>query len=130
MLKGFPCKVSDTAVSKPGKHGAAKIHVTGVDIFTGKKVDDIFSTGGTAWAPVVTKLEYEVADIDEDGFVSLLDGRNELMTGYKLPVADDEREMLTKCWDEFHDNQQVFFTLISAKGQSKFIACRTKGANE
>lgn len=56
MLKGFPCKVVDTAVSKPGKHGSAKIHVTGIDIFTNKKIDDIFSTAGTAWSPVVTKV--------------------------------------------------------------------------
>ena len=58
MLKGNPCRVIDTAISKPGKHGSAKIHVTGVDLFTNKKIDDIFSTAGTAWMPIVKKTEY------------------------------------------------------------------------
>lgn len=55
MLKGNPCKVLETAVSKPGKHGSAKLHAVGVDIFTDKKYDDIFGTSSTAWAPIVEK---------------------------------------------------------------------------
>jgi translation initiation factor 5A len=55
MLKGNPCKVIETAISKPGKHGSAKIHVLGMDIFTNKKIDDIFSTAETAWTPNVKK---------------------------------------------------------------------------
>lgn len=74
MLKGNPCKVIDTAISKPGKHGSAKILVTGTDIFSGKKYEEIFSTSQTVWAPIVGKVEYEVADISEDDdFVSLIE---------------------------------------------------------
>ncbi len=126
MLKGFPCKVLETAVSKPGKHGSAKIHVTGIDLFTNKKIDDIFSTAGTAWSPVVTKVEYEVADINTDGFVSLIEKDNTLKENIKLPADQDLREMLGKCWEENNNDCQVYFTLIAACGQYKFIACRTK----
>jgi translation initiation factor 5A len=41
LLKGFPCKIVDMSTSKTGKHGHAKISITGVDIFTGKKYEDI-----------------------------------------------------------------------------------------
>lgn len=99
MLKGNPCKVIEIAVSKPGKHGSAKIHVTGIDIFTNKKIDDIFSTAGTAWAPNVTKVEYEVADISDDGFVSLIEKDNTLKEDIKLPADAEINEMLQKCWD-------------------------------
>lgn len=41
LLKGFPCKIVDMSTSKTGKHGHAKVNITGVDIFTGKKYEDI-----------------------------------------------------------------------------------------
>ena len=41
MLKGFPCKVVETAVAHPGKHGHSKIHFVGLNVFTGRKYEDI-----------------------------------------------------------------------------------------
>jgi translation initiation factor 5A len=38
--------------------------------------------------PNVTKVEYEVADIDEDGFVSLILEDGSLKEDLKLPVGD------------------------------------------
>lgn len=78
MIKGHPCRVIDTAISKPGKHGTAKIHVTGVNLFSNRKVDDIFSTAQTVWSPIVTKTEYEVVDIQSDDFVIVLKEDNTL----------------------------------------------------
>lgn len=72
MLKGFPCKVSDYSTAKPGKHGSAKASIVGNDIFTGKKYEDSMPTASTVMVPTVNKIDYEVADIAEDGFVSLI----------------------------------------------------------
>ncbi len=41
MLKGHPCKISEISVSKTGKHGHAKCAITGIQIFTGKKYEDM-----------------------------------------------------------------------------------------
>lgn len=41
MLKQFPCKIVETAIAQPGKHGHSKIHFIGLDIFTGKKHEEI-----------------------------------------------------------------------------------------
>ena len=38
VLKGNPCKIVDMSTSKTGKHGHAKIHLVGIDIFTGKLI--------------------------------------------------------------------------------------------
>ena len=38
FLKEKPCKIIDITTSKTGKHGHAKANITGIDIFTGKKV--------------------------------------------------------------------------------------------
>lgn len=38
MLKGRPCKIVEMSTSKTGKHGHAKVHMVGIDIFNGKKL--------------------------------------------------------------------------------------------
>jgi len=88
MLKGFPCKVSDYSTAKPGKHGSAKASIVGIDIFTGKKYEDSMPTSSTVYVPTVNKLEFEVADIAEDGFVSLIMDDGSLKEDLKLPTEE------------------------------------------
>lgn len=118
--------MTDTATSKPGKHGSAKIHITGTDLFTGKKYDDIFYTGANIWVPNVGRTEYEVADISDDGFVSLLEKDGSLKEDIKLPADAELAAGLKKCWEENNNNAQVYFTMITACGNSKFISFRIK----
>ena len=54
MIKGRPCKVLAVKDISNGKHGAAKHHVTGTDLFTGDKRECIV-TGHKAPAPFVKK---------------------------------------------------------------------------
>lgn len=89
MLKGFPCKVIDYSTAKPGKHGSAKASIVGVDIFTNKKYEDSCPTSANVMIPTVNKFEFEVADIAEDGFVSLIRDDGSLKEDLKLPVDED-----------------------------------------
>ncbi len=41
VIKGRPCKIVDMSTSKTGKHGHAKVHLVAIDIFTGKKLEDL-----------------------------------------------------------------------------------------
>merc|ERR1739845_15741 len=41
IIKGRPCKVVDCSTSKTGKHGSAKVHFTAIDIFSGKKYEEM-----------------------------------------------------------------------------------------
>ncbi len=77
MIKGNPCKVSDVTSSKTGKHGHAKCHFVAIDIFTGKKMEDLVPAGHTTSVPTVKKEEYQCIDVDEDDFVTLLTGDGE-----------------------------------------------------
>merc|ERR1740117_930000 len=75
MMKDvFPCKVTAFATAKPGKHGSAKAMVTAKDIFTDKQYEETFGTGDMIPAPIVTKQEYQLLDLDEDeGNLTLMD---------------------------------------------------------
>lgn len=91
MLKGFPCKVTEYSTAKPGKHGSSKATIVGNDIFTNKKYEDTCPTAATVRIPIVTKVEYEVADIDEESFfVSYIQEDGTINSTIKLPVDDEE----------------------------------------
>merc|ERR1719263_1831831 len=73
MIKGNPCKCVEVSTSKTGKHGHAKAHIVALDIFTGKKMEDLCPTSHNMSQPVVTKTEMQVLSADFDsGEVSLL----------------------------------------------------------
>merc|ERR1711988_946927 len=73
MIKGHPCKVAEISTSKTGKHGHAKAHIVALDIFTGKKYEDLCPTSHNLEVPFVKRTEYQLLAADPDeGNVSLL----------------------------------------------------------
>jgi translation initiation factor 5A len=87
VMKGDkPCKVSAVSTSKTGKHGHAKCNFTAIDIFTGKKHEDIIPSTHTAQVPNVVRCEYDLVDITDDGFVCLMDESGNSKDDIKLPI--------------------------------------------
>jgi translation initiation factor 5A len=119
MIKGKPCKVLNISVSKTGKHGHAKCNFTAVDIFTGKKLEDMIpSTHGTM-VPIVNKTEWEVIDIDGDELTLMDEGGNQ-KTDLNLPafpetLADEIRD----AWSG--GENQVMVTVQAAVGIEQVI---------
>ena len=87
MIKERPCKVSEVTSSKTGKHGHAKCHFVAIDIFTGKKMEDLVPAGHTTSVPFVKKDELQCIDVDEDGFVTLLTADGDTRPDLKIPDA-------------------------------------------
>jgi translation initiation factor 5A len=85
MIKQRPCKVSDVSTSKTGKHGHAKCHFVAIDIFTGKKMEDLVPASHTTSVPFVKKEEYQCLDADEDGFVTVMTAGGDTRADLKLP---------------------------------------------
>lgn len=60
VIKGRPCKIVDMSTSKTGKHGHAKVHLVAIDIFTGKKLEDLSPSTHNMDVPNVTRKEYQL----------------------------------------------------------------------
>lgn len=87
-LKDKPCKAGAISISKTGKHGHAKARIEGIDIFTGKKYIDLTPTSHTCYRPRVEQLSYTLADIDEDGGLSVMTDEGEMREDLDLPGED------------------------------------------
>ena len=48
-----PCKIQSIAISKPGKHGAAKARIDVVGLFDGQKRSVVSPTSAPIYAPIV-----------------------------------------------------------------------------
>ena len=60
VIKQRPCKIVEMSTSKTGKHGHAKVHLVAIDIFTGKKLEDLCPSTHNMDVPNVVRKEYQL----------------------------------------------------------------------
>ncbi|CAG8482072.1 8990_t:CDS:2 [Paraglomus brasilianum] len=117
VLKGRPCKIVEMSTSKTGKHGHAKVHLVGLDIFTGKKLEDISPSTHNMDVPNVTRTEYSLLNID-DGFLSLMNSDGSTKDDVRLP----EGELGEKINADFDEGKELLITIITAMGEESAIS--------
>jgi len=119
MIKGRPCKIVEMSTSKTGKHGHAKVHMVALDIFTGKKLEDICPSTHNMEVPNVTRKDYQWVDLD-DSYCSLMDDGGETKEDLKLPDDDIGAEIQKK-----HEAGETFLvTVLSAVGEEKIVGTK------
>ncbi|KAH0462725.1 hypothetical protein IEQ34_010300 [Dendrobium chrysotoxum] len=101
VIKGRPCKVVEVSTSKTGKHGHAKCHFVAIDIFNNKKLEDIVPSSHNCDVPHVNRTDYQLIDISNDGFVSLLTESGETKDDLRLPTDENLLKQVNSKSDSF-----------------------------
>ena len=63
VLDNAACKVVDMQVSRPGKHGHAKVRLTGVGILDGKKREVVMPGHDNIEVPIIEKRTAQVLSV-------------------------------------------------------------------
>jgi len=122
MLKNRPCKIMEMSTSKTGKHGHAKVHLVGIDIFTSKKYEDLCPSTHNIDVPNVNRSDFQLLDISDDGFVSLMDDKGDTRDDLRVPA---DEELAKKMREELDKSEgSVIITVLSAVGEEAIIACK------
>ncbi|CAR28487.1 hypothetical protein ZYGR_0S01180 [Zygosaccharomyces rouxii] len=117
VIKGRPCKIVDMSTSKTGKHGHAKVHLVALDIFTGKKLEDLSPSTHNMEVPFVKRSEYQLLDID-DGYLSLMTMDGETKDDVRLP----DGELGDALQSSFDEGKDLNVTIITAMGEECAIS--------
>uniref|UniRef100_UPI0037E97AAA eukaryotic translation initiation factor 5A-1-like n=1 Tax=Semicossyphus pulcher TaxID=241346 RepID=UPI0037E97AAA len=119
MLKGRPCKIVEMSTSKTGKHGHAKVHLVGIDLFTQKKLEDICPSTHNMDVPRVTRKDYMVIGI-ADGFLALLDDNGETREDLKVPDNELGKEIEKK----FEKEDQIMVSVLKALDEEDVVTLK------
>ncbi|XP_047488766.1 eukaryotic translation initiation factor 5A-1-like isoform X1 [Penaeus chinensis] len=120
VIKGRACKIVEMSTSKTGKHGHAKVHLIGIDLFTGKKYEDICPSTHNMDVPVVKRADYQLIDISDDGYLSLMKDTGELRDDIRLPDGDLGSDIKNK----FENNEDLLLTVLAAMEEEMVVATK------
>jgi len=120
MLKARPCKIVEMSTSKTGKHGHAKVHLVGIDIFNNKKYEDICPSTHNMDVPFVKREDYQLVDISDDGYLSLMSDGGDVRDDLKVPEGD----IGTKLRQEQENGNDILCTVLKACGEECVIAIK------
>jgi len=92
ILEGAACKVSDMSVSRPGKHGHAKVRLTAVGLVDGKKRIVVMPGHDNVDVPIVEKKSAQVLSI-QGSTANVMD--SETYETFDLKIPDDMKGTLS-----------------------------------
>jgi len=121
VIKGRPCKIVDMSTSKTGKHGHAKVHLVAIDIFTGKKYEDLSPSTHNMDVPNVTRREYQLLDISDDGFLSLMSDDGDTKDDVKMPEGE-VADKITKLF--VTDEKDTNVVILTAMGEQAAVEAK------
>ncbi|XP_078266690.1 eukaryotic translation initiation factor 5A-1-like [Rhinoraja longicauda] len=119
LLKGRPCRIVEMSTSKTGKHGHAKVHMVGLDIFTSKKYEDICPSTHNVDVPNVKRIDYQLIGIT-DGYLSLMTDNGEVREDLKVAEGDLGKEILQK----FEAGEDLMITVQHAMNEEAAVAIK------
>lgn len=64
IIEDIPCRIVNIDSSKPGKHGAAKMRVTGIGIFDGQKKQLLVPSDADVEVPLIERQTAQVVSVN------------------------------------------------------------------
>ena len=119
LIRGHVCKIVEINWSAPGKHGAAKLHFVGIDVFSKKKLEEINPSFALIQVPETLRTEVSVLLVQDD-LVSVF--LQDLSTT-RLPLPQDEeiKEKILELWSK---EIPMLVTIFSAMNQIEIVGVR------
>lgn len=130
VIKSRPCKIVDMSTSKTGKHGHAKVHLVAIDIFTGKKLEELCPSTHNMDVPNVSRREYQLVsqclsdhgaraasfltklpcqlDISDDDYLSLMTDDGDTKDDVKVPDGEVGEKIIRLFKTEEKDTSESF----------------------
>jgi translation initiation factor 5A len=127
MMKGHPCKIVDMSTSKTGKHGHAKVNMVGIDIFDGKKYEDMSPSTHNMDVPNVNRKEYTLIDVTEEGYLSLMDEGGDIRDDLH---SNGNLELLNEIKKKFDAGDEMMITVLAAMGKEVPMAIKPVAAGK
>jgi translation initiation factor 5A len=119
-IDGRPCKVLEITTSKTGKHGHAKANILCVDIFNGRKHQDVAPVSHSKEEPTIVRKEYTIMSMDDEGYVSMIDKTGNMRQDLKLPdETDDDKEIAKRITNGLNDGKTMMCTVLAAMNIEK-----------
>ena len=116
MIQQYPCKIINMTTNKTGKHGSAKVHFTGIDIFTEQKHDFMTSSTKNVDVPIVERKDYQLIDIDGD-VVTYLNDKGESNCDLRMPdFCESDYKLSEELREKFESDEEIYITVLSAVG--------------
>ncbi|KAG8581232.1 hypothetical protein GDO81_007598 [Engystomops pustulosus] len=119
VLKARPCKIVEMSTSKTGKHGHAKVHLVGIDIFTGKKYEDICPSTHNMDVPNIKRCDYQLIGIN-DKYLSLLTDGGDVRDDLKLPEGDLGKEIEAR----YEAGDEIMISVLCAMDEECAVAIK------
>ena len=120
VFQNRPCKVVEFKHFKVGKHGSAKANITGIDIFNGKKYEVLQPVSRNVDVPTIKRTPYPLININNEGYLSLMDVQGKLREDLKLPNdTDEDKKLSERIKTAYNEGKTLIITVIEAMGIEK-----------
>jgi translation initiation factor 5A len=126
VIKNRPCKIVDMSTSKTGKHGHAKVHLVAIDIFTGKKLEELCPSTHNMDVPNVNRKEYQLLDISDDGYLNLMSDDGDTKDDVRMPDGE-MGDKINKLFKE--DEKETNVVILTAMGEEAAIDAKEAPKN-
>lgn len=84
-----------------------------IDIFTGRKLEDLCPSTHNMDVPVVSRMDFQLLNISDDGFLSLMNESGDVRDDLRVPEDEIGADIKAK----FASDEQILVTVLSACGE-------------